>query len=49
MQKMNELHKKLQGNEVFAHDLHLKFKSLQTKLTVLQNECQMKTLRTFLS
>ena len=34
MQKMNELNKKLQGKEVFAHDLYVEVKSFQTQLAL---------------
>ena len=36
--KMNELNKKLQGKEVFAHDLYLEVKSFQTKLTLFAKQ-----------
>ena len=38
MQKINELNKELQGKRVFAHDLYLKVKSFQTKLTLFAKQ-----------
>ena len=34
IQKINELNEELQGKGVFAHNLYLKVKSFQTKLTL---------------
>jgi len=38
MQKTNELNKELQGKGVFAHDLYLKVKSFQIKLTLFAKQ-----------
>ena len=44
MQKMNELNKKLQGKEVFAHDLYLEVKLFQTKLTLFGKQMSNKLI-----
>ena len=45
--KRNELNKELQGKEVFAHDLYLKVKSLQTKLTLFAKQISNKNFAHF--
>ena len=47
MQKMNELNKELQEKEIFAHDLYLKVKSFQTKLTVFAKQISNKNFAHF--
>ena len=38
MQQINELNKKLQGKEVFAHDLYIEVKSFQTQLALFAKQ-----------
>ena len=47
MQKMNELNKELQGKGIFARDLYLKVKSLQTKLTLFVKQISNKNFAHF--
>ena len=38
MQKLNELHTKLQGKSVFAHELYLEVKAFQSKLKLFAKQ-----------